>query len=61
MNYIYIVRKPPCHPYGYPEHIQAFTIAKVCKTRADAMQFCNDKQKRSTYLFTVQRIPTEVK
>ena len=55
---MYLLCKHPCHPYGYGPriHLEAFTIAGVYKTRAEAVIISKEKNKRSNYLFTVKRI-----
>lgn len=53
----YILCKHPPYPLRYvgSGHLEAFTIAGVYKTRAEAMKVADEKNKRSQYLYTVKR------
>jgi len=54
----YLLCKHPRHPYytcNGPTHLEAFTIAGVYKTREEAAAVARDKNKLSSYLYTVKR------
>lgn len=61
---IYILRKHPRYPYsGFcgPAHIEAFTIEDVSTNRAMLARIAKEKNKRSTYLWTVGKITVKEK
>ena len=54
---IWIVRKHPRMPYrGQPGHLAAFTIHGTYATRTEAADEAKERNKRSSYLFTVAKV-----
>jgi hypothetical protein len=56
LSVIWIVRKHPSLPYRMAGHLAAFTIHKICFSHAEAKNEAEARNKRSYYLFTVQKI-----
>lgn len=53
---IWVVRKHPPMPYRMRGHLEAFTIHKIYHNLVEAKSEAKERNKKSSYLFTVKRI-----